>query len=78
LPWAPAFEAAIYFHTRALLRLLEDNDRIPLFYAEKQQKRLFRPVAGGMRPCKRLIQLGSDANSATAPNSGNLAAHQGN
>ena len=74
----PAKEAVIYFRTRALLRLLEDNDRIPLFDAENSKIRLFSPVEGGIRPCKWLIPLGSNANSATAPNSGNLAADQGN
>jgi hypothetical protein len=34
----PAKEAVTHFRTRALLRLLKDNDQIPLFDAEKQQK----------------------------------------
>jgi hypothetical protein len=75
----PAKEAVNYFRTRALLRFARgQNDGIPLFNAEKQQKHLFRPLAGGISPCKWLIPLGSDANSATTPNSGNLAADQGN
>ena len=47
LPWAPAFEAVIYFRTGALLRFARGQRRIPLFDAEKQQK---TPVQAGRRP----------------------------
>jgi hypothetical protein len=58
--------------------LLEDNDLIPLFDAEKQQKTAVQAHRRWNPALQVVDSLGSNANSATAPNSGNLAADQGN
>jgi hypothetical protein len=49
-------KAGAYFLALALLRLLEDKHRIPLFHGEKHQKRLFRLVAG-QNPTLQVVDL---------------------
>jgi hypothetical protein len=45
---------------------------------KNSKKRLFWPFAARISPYKYLILFAFDANSATLPNSGILAAYQGN